>query len=382
MFRSEANILLRYGYFIFGATSRLQAQEEEREARLLEEMNCSVALHRLPNELLVIIFEYAIIHDEEGHSRLGPVCRKWRALVNDTQSLWSTIHADLTGFTSARAHRPLYQFPTRISKSGGTALDLKIIFGDRRTATVDSIHETIYPHLGRCKKLELQAGGDAQPLVFSLPEMLPALEDLTLAATTVIVKQDIRKKILRDGHLPPLLDFPPLSHSRRLQSLHLQGPFAAPCTPIVSPNLTCLILRHHVFADVHHFIAFFQNCPFLETVTLHVANTRPPTSSDPTYAEPVALPTYSHSTLRVLIVESFETISWLTLLSSPSLERIEYRLSSIRDGVRVIGMLPHKSLAKYAKVAFPNLKKWDMTATKDPDAGFLSEAGVSRGSGV
>ncbi|RPD56233.1 hypothetical protein L226DRAFT_212705 [Lentinus tigrinus ALCF2SS1-7] len=152
-------------------------------ANVYSKINCHTKIHRLPDELLYLIFKNLLAMEEDYYGyelfneameeveilnvliHLTHVCRKWRDLLLDAPSFWAcTVYAHPE------------QFNTYLERSGSAPLSLAL------KNNVSNIQDVLVEHGWRLRRLDLSIAEENLPLL-PLLSFLPSpciLECLTV----------------------------------------------------------------------------------------------------------------------------------------------------------------------------------------------------------
>ncbi|KAL1942190.1 hypothetical protein VTO73DRAFT_6254 [Trametes versicolor] len=136
---------------ILAARAELFEQKEALERKIIHNsflLNATVPVNKLPEELLVEIFCYNVVHDV-SHSypggrwyRILAVCRHWRTVACRTATLWTNITIGQSRFNTI----PLKTF---LSRSQLMLLDVTVRSPDRADIAA------LVPHLPRTRSLNV-----------------------------------------------------------------------------------------------------------------------------------------------------------------------------------------------------------------------------------
>lgn len=235
-------------------------------------------IHRLPPEILSIIFWHAIPRDKDfvvPSTRNAPlvlrtICKSWRRLADSTPELWASIELFLfRPFTKA-----LQAYHNWISKAGNSLLDFKIVV-IQRMQSLSKIYkpllnfiQCIKNHRHRWRNVELSCPKVVVDLF--LDDALPVLERLAISDS------------LRDD-TPWDLGTLDLSGALNLWELKVDEPMR-----VTPGNRVTAITRLHISIDTEsQFLSVITACPLLEELTVTFTS-RP--SGDFACERPLLLP--------------------------------------------------------------------------------------------
>ncbi|KAK7037781.1 hypothetical protein VNI00_010742 [Paramarasmius palmivorus] len=309
-----------------------------------------IAVHRLPNELLTLIFEqgscfasprmfepkYPPIPVQPVNTisfmmNVLHVCHRWREVAVHTPALWTSLLVarpkcldpekllDLKDF-----QKPMDWVAKAIKRSQDLPLDVTI---DCSTiAPVPAIKQLI-PESHRWRSLSIIV-----PCIQSLPLVLsslrdvdaPILENLEITANKLHTDRDL---ILED--LPPFLNSTPKLTHVRLNRAHLQWD-AKPLH-----QLTTLELRFIVWPDYHEFRHLLLHSPTLENLVLHFDDNAF-MSLDRQGRAPIPIPCLRSLELRFFYEGSQNVVPLIQLFSIPTLESLILKDFSCADWCRVL----------------------------------------------
>ncbi|KDQ09669.1 hypothetical protein BOTBODRAFT_36901 [Botryobasidium botryosum FD-172 SS1] len=182
----------------------------------------------LPTEILILIFHYAErdtpahLIDSTLHSLIR-VSRRWKEIIMDTPSLWTTIcdvpHADKL-----------------INRSG--SLPLRILRTAKRGLGLSEYISLVSPHVERWDSCELRGlGSERQEILALLQTPAPALESLTIS----LYRGDGSSVLDCDQAFSSMIPF--MDATPRLRELILNGVFV-PWDSALLTNLTRLHLGY------------------------------------------------------------------------------------------------------------------------------------------
>ncbi|KAF8322542.1 hypothetical protein DL93DRAFT_2093151 [Clavulina sp. PMI_390] len=153
------------------------------QRQLLEDQNSEAAIHGLPNELSVEIFNYTLPYrSERGLQALGAsnllasVCLRWRSVALSTTSLWSMI-----SFDEAVGSQDLAMERTTALLQRSKSHPIDVVFqlqlnGSGLRGVPSEVWKAIVPHIPRCRSLTIQLPSIRDFLsIFPLPGNLPFL---------------------------------------------------------------------------------------------------------------------------------------------------------------------------------------------------------------
>ncbi|KAI3615734.1 hypothetical protein WG66_010302 [Moniliophthora roreri] len=309
-----------------------------------------IAVHRLPNELLTLIFE-------EGSCFASPrmfepkypsipvqpvntisfmltvlhVCRRWREVAIHTPALWTSLLVSRPNSLDPEKlldlkdyQKPMDWVAKAIKRSQHLPLDVTLDCSN--IAPVPAIKQLI-PESHRWRSLSIIV-----PCVQSLPLILsnlrevdaPLLESLEITANKLHTDRD---PILED--VPPFFNSTPKLTHVRLNRVHLQWD-AKPLH-----QLTTLELRFIVWPDFHELRHLLLHSPTLENLVLHFDDNAF-TNLDRQGRAPIPIPCLRSLELRFFYEGSQNVVPLIQLFSIPTLESLTLKDFSCADWCRVL----------------------------------------------
>ncbi|KAI0351560.1 hypothetical protein OH77DRAFT_1506502 [Trametes cingulata] len=232
-------------------------------------------VHKLPAEVLAIIFDYTLPSINGGFRHSGAkesdmreerrtrvtishVCRRWRAVALETASFWTLVDA------SQPRSWPL----ACLERSGDMPLHVFLRY------PLDSLTDLpLTSHGGRIRDLFLEFPRDRRALVpTELPAFIPAVPNLECLAIATRCQTFEEGRPMVDLDLsPPLFPEPPL----RLRMLILKNLCWYPSIPY--EQLTHLHISQGTPVDLHALLTLLRRCTALEKLVLadiYLANSR------------------------------------------------------------------------------------------------------------
>lgn len=210
----------------------LRSAEQARPALRQTLLNLSIrqSFHLIPDEVLSIIFEFAVQDCPSTSTSLSHVSRRFRQISLRLPNLWSTISS----------HKLLDDAQARFRRSGRSPIDVFICAHQGQRAPQDrafSLFKFAVSLSTRLQHLELrvQLKTDGPFFVRFLAQFpilsLPSLESLSFACTAVV----------NDEHIAMLTNWKPFLrwHMPSLREIHMQNfvPSFAPLRPLRNKTL-------------------------------------------------------------------------------------------------------------------------------------------------
>ncbi|KAH7927639.1 hypothetical protein BV22DRAFT_1031536 [Leucogyrophana mollusca] len=227
----------------------------------------SCAIHQLPSELLLLVFEAAkeITHEtrKEGkktRTRERPVqvtashvCRYWRAIALTAPSLWTTINIDfsLEVVPFARDYTPLFaRVRTYLARSGDLAIDIRIVheLDDQVSIAVfNSLLSMLLSHLRRWSTFKFISGDHfiRREVIKSLSSTsLPSAPKLKVLELSRGFASFMDKRWFHDNVLCMEIDAPQLISLKLGESLpQCWRSLAASTTTLANLHVSCHVMR-------------------------------------------------------------------------------------------------------------------------------------------
>ncbi|KAL0058780.1 hypothetical protein AAF712_014517 [Marasmius tenuissimus] len=305
-----------------------------------------VAVHRLPNELLTLIFEqgscFASRRMLEPKYPLMPVqpvntisfmltvlhvCHRWREVAIHTPALWTSLLVSRPRSTeppelSKDYSKPMDWVAKAIKRSQNLPLDITI---DCTNISPAPIIKQLIPESHRWRSLSIMI-----PSPQSLPAVLsnlgevdvPMLESLEITANKI-------ERLSTNEHFPPFFSSSPkLAHVRlnRVRVLWDASPLN---------QLTSLELRFVIWPDFLDLRQIFLRSPTLEHLVLHFDNYAF-TRLDREGRAPIPIPCLRSLELRFFYDEAPNVVRLIQLFSIPTLESLTLKDLTCADWCRVL----------------------------------------------
>ncbi|KAG7089957.1 hypothetical protein E1B28_011582 [Marasmius oreades] len=304
----------------------------------------NVAVHRLPNELLALIFEQG--SSLASRTRLQPkyplmpvrpvntisfmltvlhVCHRWREVAMHTPSLWTSLlvsHPMDVEAPDPNSNKLVDWVENALKRSQNLPLDITI---DCTHISPTSAIKQLIPESHRWRSLSIVVPGpQSLPLILStLREVdAPTLEGLEITANKV-------DRLPVTEQCPPFfISCPKLAHVRlnRVRLLWDANPLH---------HLTSLELRFVIWPDFLDLRQVFLRSPTLEHLVLHFDNYAF-ARLDREGRAPIPIPCLRSLELRFFYDDSPNIVSLIQLFTVPTLECLTLKNLSCADWCRVL----------------------------------------------